>query len=52
MDRQKLNNKIGEIIENDRKDKERGEEIFIGDIVDDILMNVDLYIEENFERKK
>jgi len=51
MDRLELNDRIGKIIEDDRKKKERGEEIFIGDIVDDILMHIDMYIEENFRRK-
>ena len=51
MDRSELNERIGNIIENNREAR-KGEKIsFIGDIVDAILQYVDLYIEENFIRK-
>ena len=52
MNRQELEIKINELIINDREDCERGKIHKIKDIVDDILMNVDFYIERNYEEKE
>ena len=51
MDKKELKDKIMKWLESDREDCERGNIYDIGDMTDDVLVYVDLYIEDNFDLK-